>query len=369
MTAPRRLPLLAVYAAAAAMAFGAAEIWARRAWPQRGRLPVDGPVESLRYRPTVFASHVFAREEMRATPDFRNPNLRYRINAKGYRGRDFDLRKPPSTIRIIVYGGSAAFDIYASDPDDWPHRVEQLLAGSGVEVINAGIPGHASWDCLGRFFAEGHTLGPDIVVLYEAWNDIKHFDSDEPLLRRVAPYVPQQDARRTYRNTADRWMNERSRLYALLRERWLSRGLTGHLEGRPRERKVDRVSEAALRQYRLTLESFVDLARRARAVPVLMTQARLVRAGNAPQERARIGYDMQPLTPEALLDAFDRVDATVREVAAESRVDVIDAARAVSDADDFADHVHLRASGSARLAAAAADGLSTIVARVRGSAP
>src|SRR3990172_3878315 len=102
----------------------------------------------------------------------------YIINSKGYRGREFSIKKNKGTIRIIIYGGSSVFDIYEPEGKDWPHRVEQMLKEndiSNVEVINAGIPGFTTLDCVGRIFSDSWTLEPDYVVIYEAWNDICYF--------------------------------------------------------------------------------------------------------------------------------------------------------------------------------------------------
>ena len=126
--------------------------------------------KSLQYVPSLFSRHVFAQRELIATGW---TDVKWHINERGYRGHNFAVAKPKGTIRIIFYGGSAVFDPGSPEGKDWPHRVEDILRQSGfpnVEVINAGIPGHASFDSFGRFFAEGHAFDPDYVVLYNAWN-------------------------------------------------------------------------------------------------------------------------------------------------------------------------------------------------------
>ena len=62
-----------------------------------------------------------------------------------------------------------------------------------MEVINAGVPGHSSSDALGRFITELHTFQPNYAVLSNAWNDIKYFDSREPILRVARPYVANEE--------------------------------------------------------------------------------------------------------------------------------------------------------------------------------
>jgi len=101
-----------------------------------------------------------------------------KINSKGYRGRDFQVPKPEEKIRMIFLGGSAAFDRQAPMGKDWPHLVEKELRESGykeIECINAGTPGHASWDSLGRLYSEMWMFEPEYIFVYHSWNDIKYF--------------------------------------------------------------------------------------------------------------------------------------------------------------------------------------------------
>ena len=111
-----------------------------------------------------------------------------------------------------------------------------------------------------------------------------------------------------------------------------------------------------LDQFRLNLETFVDLARNAGAVPVLVTQARLVADGNTEAERGRIGYDYALLSHAALVEAFEATDRAARAVSRAKAVALIDAsARLTGRAEFFVDHVHLTDPGSAALASLVAD--------------
>ena len=122
--------------------------------------------------PTLFVPTSFMRG---GRPEEKNSELTYRINEFGYRGPSFSVSKPEGTRRIIVLGGSAVFDPNA---DGWPHLTQDFLKTTGhenVEVINAGVPGHASFDSLGRLYSQIWTFEPDYVLVYHGWNDIKYF--------------------------------------------------------------------------------------------------------------------------------------------------------------------------------------------------
>ena len=175
---------------------------------------------SLQYTGSIFSRNVFPPEEqiVYGNDDSR---VKWFINERGYRRKNFAVPKLPGTTRIIFYGGSAVFNSKIWEEEkDWPHRVEEALKERGfsqVEVINAGIPGHASFDSVGRLFAEGHLFDPDYVVLYNAWNDIKYFKSGEPLLRRFGPYDEPRGPHLNYQGRTDRFLCAHSQLYVYLR--------------------------------------------------------------------------------------------------------------------------------------------------------
>jgi hypothetical protein len=354
--------LMAGIALVAALA--AAEIYVRYASKAGYYTPEIMRKRSLEYEPAVFARHVLLRQEKYVT-DKKGNEVRYRINKHGYRGADFDFAKAPGTTRIIFYGGSSVFDLESYD-QDWPHRVESALKNVGfqqIEVINAGIPHHATFDAFGRFFAEGHLLDPDYVVLYDAWNDIKMFPSSEPILRSVRPYDDRLDPRMSYRSVVDRKLCEWSQVYVRLRQKYYAWRLKAGEEGKKQEgERASEFGEIGPTQYRVDTEMFIDLARNIGAVPILVTEARLVRRDNTPAEKKRIGYEHQLLTHEALCLAFERCDDIMRSVAREKGAYLIDAATAFANKGDlFDDHVHVTPEGSRQLARFVAEQLTPIL--------
>jgi hypothetical protein len=239
----------------------------------------------------------------------------------------------------MVYGGSAVFDLLQADNDDWPHAAQEMIRRAGfpqVEVVNAGVPGLASFDAVGLLFAEGARFQPDCTVIYCAWNDIKYFRERKSLLRLFRPWHPSQDPRTYYHNAVDRLLRDRYYVYDL--------GL-GAEGARPRGTWATVLEPAALDQYRLNMRLFCDLARDAGARPVLMTQARLVSPANTAEQKKRIAYDLVLLRPGLLCEAFARTDAIIKETAHEK------GAALMTGRDEwFHDHVHLTPQGSHRLA-------------------
>jgi lysophospholipase L1-like esterase len=99
------------------------------------------------------------------------------VNASGFRGRQVEVAKPDGVLRVMVVGGSTVFDSTVDGDDQtWPARLEHhlgcLLPSRKVEVINAGVPGYVMLDNLIRLQSELYEFKPDVLVLYQAHNDL-----------------------------------------------------------------------------------------------------------------------------------------------------------------------------------------------------
>ena len=314
---------------------------------------------SLQYVPSLFARSVFPRKALRAYGgEGPNGSIYYDINEKGYRGHDFEPKKPAGKTRLIFYGGSHVFDILAPEAEDWPHRVERNLIENGfpqVEVINAGVPGHASFDSLGMLWSEGHVFQPDYVIFCGAWNDIKkHFPFNEPLLRQMRPYVEDGDPRLNYQSGIDRFLCEHSQLYVRARQKYYEWKVDADLEGKVVRNapKFDFAGqEEALKQYKLNVQLFVDCAHDIGAVPVLIPEARL----SVGRDTANRTGDVQARdadTEESLLSVYERIEQILKDVAREKNAFLLELSMKLNGRPEFfSDRVHLTERGSGELAA------------------
>ncbi len=363
----------AIWASLTLLLAAAGEVYVRHFYQGDVTDPGDPENRPLQYAPSLFSRHVLPRKEQEVVKWGRRL---FRVNRHGFRGSDFPAKKPEGEFRIMVFGGSAVFLAGEEGELAWPQMLEERLHQAGLSragVINAGAPGHASFDSFGRLFAEGHLFEPDYVILYNAWNDLKYFKSDEPLLRAYKPYRPGFDYRLYYTGPFDRFLGSHSKLYLLMREFRVARKLnlgregTSHLReppatGLPAGEQNEGLKAAGLKQYRINLVMFVEMAMCAGAKPVLMTQARLVSPGNTPEERNRIRYGLVSMDHEELCTAFRLTDETVFQVAREKQVEVIDASREMTGkASYFLDHVHLTAEGAAKIAGITAERIHTII--------
>lgn len=318
--------------------------------------------ETLEFDAALLSKLVF-KQEAKTIPLWGGKHCH--INSLGYRGKEFTTQKPTGTFRIIIYGGSQVFDMVADVDQHWSYLTQLKLHEQGytnVEVINAGIPGLTAMDSVGRLLGEGHLFQPNCVILCNAWNDIKHFNKTESWLRHYTPHIYYKDFRVDYFNGMDQMLCEFSQLYERLRSRYFHYSLNVGLEGAIPEKQDEKqeIKANALAHYKLTIETFVDTARNINAIPILMTQARLVSPKNTPEEREKIYYEYQPFDHDTLVSAFVKTDEIINGIVQEKSVELIDASAVLTGKNElFQDHVHTTVEGSQQLADLTASFLST----------
>ncbi len=99
-----------------------------------------------------------------------------RHNSLGYRSEEIAIPKPEGQFRIVCMGGSTT---YTTEVDDYrmsyPSLLEKELKErrySHVQVINAGAGSWTSWESLINFEFRLLDLEPDMIIVYDAVNDL-----------------------------------------------------------------------------------------------------------------------------------------------------------------------------------------------------
>lgn len=113
-----------------------------------------------------------------------------RLNSKGFRDREYALKKPANTYRILMLGDSLTFGWGAKQDEIFPalleERLNQFFASSGtekkVEIINTGIGNYNTEQEVIFFRESGLAWKPDMVILNYFINDA------EPTPRKRAPW-------------------------------------------------------------------------------------------------------------------------------------------------------------------------------------
>lgn len=146
-------------------------------------------------------------------------------NSLGFRGKETTWEKPPGVYRIVTTGGSSVYgQSESSDAAVWSQKLEEMLQaerpGFRVEVVNLGVMGWSTHEMLINLALRGLDLAPDLVIVYEAINDM-----------RCALYTPGGPVQHDNTQWRQAWTSDRpsamenlaskSRTYLVLR-RWFT---------------------------------------------------------------------------------------------------------------------------------------------------
>lgn len=311
---------------------------------------------SVPYYPSTFTKHILPNEDIDVL--YKSGEVNFKIR-NGFHGDDFSLEKPVGEIRIFILGGSFIFsdhqDAIQLDPThnkNWIQKIEQQLKIEGyqnVRIINAGTPSHASYDSLGKLYAEIHQYQPDYVFFCHGWNDINDFRdlNLENSLLRINPGITESSSDEL--SVLENFL-EKSQIYVRIKHFFAYRnhGSEGKFETVALQ---DSYSEFAMQQFELTVNLFIDACNHINAVPVLLTQPRLVTANNSDAQQQKIRKEHVGLTLEAIHNAYTEIDASLKKISKERNVLLYDLAYKNTGVDQyFTDHVHLTEVGGAKMA-------------------
>ena len=282
--------------------------------------------------------------------EVKGARLDIKINSLGFRGDDFERRKPPHTVRIAALGASTTFCAEVSNNHKtWPHRLQEKLAaaypGVRFEVINTAVGGYTAAENLRNLTHRVLPLDPDLAIYYEGNNEITK-DTRQLALDRglIAPGNPQSLARTisnysllfdlAYKNLTI-LAGRRNAATATQTIDSVPRNLPNHFIG-----QVDEMRRAlAAKDIPLVLSTFIVKFRR--------NQPRETQIANADVEF----YYMPWMSIDGMLDAMDTYNEAILDYAARHGLPVVDDREAVPpDADHFSDAMHFVDKGAEAMA-------------------
>lgn len=271
------------------------------------------------------------------------------INSLGFRGPEIALPKPDGTLRIAFLGASTTFCAEVPSNDlVWPHLVIEELKrqypGTDFDYVNAAVPGYSTEESLRNLEARVAPLDPDVVLFYEATNDLS---GDT---RRMAKESGLLVANPDETSALAEW----SVLWFLLEKNWKVR----------RWQEAARVGDSRLsfdprelsRGFEDRLDALVARAQEEAPVVALATFSHHVRREQSDEEKLRASntslYYMPYMTVEGLLEGFDEYNRVIREVASRRGAILVDGEDEIpGDTVHFADSVHFTEAGCRRMAA------------------
>ena len=86
-----------------------------------------------------------------------------KINARGYRGREYPHARTPGKLRVVMLGDSLAFGYGVADEEVSSRQLEELVPG--IEVVNLAVQGYGTDQSLLRFEREGLLFQPHVAIL------------------------------------------------------------------------------------------------------------------------------------------------------------------------------------------------------------
>jgi lysophospholipase L1-like esterase len=98
-------------------------------------------------------------------------------NQFGYRGPAVTLPKPEGVFRIVTLGASTTYGFGVTAAEAYPAQLQKVLREehgyANVEVVNGGVMGYTSWETLANLEFRALELEPDLIIFYEAINDVE----------------------------------------------------------------------------------------------------------------------------------------------------------------------------------------------------
>jgi lysophospholipase L1-like esterase len=266
----------------------------------------------------------------------------YRTNSLGLRGADVSLPADNNRTRIACFGNSCTFGWRLQEKETYERQLEQKLntqaAVTRFEVFNCGIPGYSTFQGLRMVREYLPILKPQIVTICYGWNDhwAAGFDIEDKDQRTAPQWVL----------NAQNLLSE-SHLYRSIKYLLLAK------YEKTRQYQYDRQSvhhRVSVDDFDLNLRDIIAFCRSNGARPILLTTP--------------VG-DIDPGVINPMEDYHERYNQTVRRVAGEQLVPLVDAAAMFADQpvyydDPKTDFIHYNAKGAEQIATALAKTIESL---------
>jgi GDSL-like lipase/acylhydrolase family protein len=274
--------------------------------------------------------------------------INIKINSLGFRGDEISREKPGNTVRLVCLGASTTFCAeVSSNRATWPFRLqkrlEQAYPGVHFEVVNAAVAGYVAADNLKNLQHRVLPLTPDLVIYYEANNEIVRDTGElavrEGLVQRVGR-SPVATSLSKYSLLFDLTSKN---LAILSRSRGTSAGTLDRVPGDLPNHFVSVLDQmrASLAGPHVTfvLSTFLPKYRRNQDRPTQVANADVA------------FYYMPWMSIDGMLDAMDVYNQAILDYGQRAHIPVVDDRDAVpADAVHYADCMHLTDAGADAMA-------------------
>jgi len=362
----------------ALLCFLAAEIYVRVTTPIDDLWALTG--RSVAYRPLADWAFLDAFSAYRGRPGvYRSGAVVKTVNSDGFISTpELTVTKPANTIRIAFLGGSSTAGTGTLLPDSitWPWQTTEILRRHPgrrlkLEFLNGGLGGFTTFESFGRLWSRIRFYQPDIVVVYQGWNEMYYFHRVDRMNRwRTLPdgswgaesAVPVT----VYAPHWYDWLARPSQVLTKVRLRFTQplageaqagtspvgdtkplkgEAVVGRVYARPLEHTFD---HRALEVFRTNLRLFKAVAPAIGAELLVGKQATLIVPGLPESERRRCDYSRHGFDHDAHVAAFQGLYRVIDEEI--PRDHIIDVTPLSGVPENFHDHVHPTDLGARRTA-------------------
>jgi hypothetical protein len=315
---------------------------------------------------------------VRESDDLVQKPYRVRTDAHGFMLPYNHYDKPD--LNLVFLGGSTVACIYVEEKNRFPYLVGQLLeqrTGKKITSINSGVGGNNSLHSLDILLNKLIPVRPDVVVMMHNLNDLvgliydQTYWSKNPTRKPIVNFY-------FYKN-----LTGLKALATLARDMYIpnlhaaTRVLSHKIFGKKvkdpddefayiRGQKLTVDQAAIVDEFKMNLQSFINLCRARKINPVLMTQFnRYTRNPDPKVLKAMQGFASDSGIPVSQFIAlYARFNQAIREVGQANQVLVIDLASLIpSDKKYIYDVVHLNTRGSKLAAKLISERLQPLVPR------
>ena len=267
------------------------------------------------------------------------------INSLGFRGPEIAMPKPPDTVRVAYLGASTTWCAEVSGNDYvWPHLVTASLRRAFPDVrfdyVNGGVPGYTIDSILKNLQYRVAPLHPDVIVIYEASNNLSGEMRELALKRGII------EDRNIEVNS---WPSRYSLLWYLLEKNL--RVLTAQRLAAKNQGVLDVDTNTLGTEYRQVLTALVRAAQSTAKLVAVATFSIQPRREQPPEQQLRASasalFYMPFVTPATIIEAYGRYNRIIREVARDTGALLIEGEDDIpGDPAHFTDSVHFTDLGS-----------------------
>jgi lysophospholipase L1-like esterase len=272
------------------------------------------------------------------------------INSLGFRGPEIAMPKPADTVRVAYLGASTTWCAEVSGNDYvWPHLATASLRRAFPEVrfdyVNGGVPGYTIESILKNLQYRVAPLHPDVIVIYEASNNLSGEMRELALKRGII------EDRNIEVNS---WPSRYSLLWYLVEKNL--RVMTAQRMAENNHGLLEVDTNTLGTEYRQILTDLVRAAQSSAKLVAVATFSIQPRREQPPERQMRASasalFYMPFVTPATIIETYDRYNQIIREVARDTGAMLIDGEDEIpGDPAHFTDSVHFTDLGSEVMAA------------------